>query len=283
MYTVSAAIERFLGRITLTDAKVETAARRAATIQNLAQRRLNVLEVFPTGSLVRGTALRGQSDLDVFLVLHHGEHARDRTPTEFLNEVRVALSGYNARLVRRNGQAVSLYFQTWPNVDVVPAVRVVDEGRFRYHDIPDMNRDAWISTNPASHTQQVLALPSHGVDRVRMFKAWNHAHGGYFQSYHLEVFALRAPPVTGDRPWDLFRMFDSALESFDELIWDASGRAFVDDYLRGDNRSEARKRLETARDLACDAWHMTYGPRNEHRQAIEVLRRVFPRDFPNYG
>ncbi|MDD9939090.1 MAG: nucleotidyltransferase [Myxococcales bacterium] len=283
VHTVSAAFHRFLGRIGLSGTHHQTAGKRADTTWRLAHRRLNVVDAFPTGSVVAGTALKARSDLDVFLVLHYSDHAAGRTPTEFLNVVRSALSSYNARLVRRNGQAVTLYFQSWPSVDVVPAVMVTECGEFRYYKIADMNRDVWIATNPHAHSHHMQRLSRRALDRIQLLKAWNAVHSAYFQSHHLETLALLAPPVTGDTSWDLLMAFDAVRSNLDRSIVDASGLGYVDDYLDGAARLEARKRIQTATDLAREAWYLTYGRNNEHRRAIEILGRIFGSDFPSYG
>ena len=80
------------------------------------------------GSIPKYTALSGYADVDVLVALHYGQHIKDRRPSAVLSTLKTAL-GPGAGAVRRNGQAVTVKFQSWPNVDAVPASRVVgDDG-----------------------------------------------------------------------------------------------------------------------------------------------------------
>ena len=115
-----------------------------------------------------------------------------------------------------------------------------------------------------------------------MVKFWNHGHSEYLQSYHIEVMALRAftAPLT-DVPWDVFAYFKQAATLIASPLWHDGPQA--DDYLSWQDRHEATKRLEMARDLARDAWHATYGSNSDHRTAIGKWRQIFGDKFPAYG
>jgi hypothetical protein len=101
------------------------------------------------GSIPRFTALKAHADVDVMAVLHFGKHIKDRNPSEVLLNVKNALGTGQAGRGRRNGQAVTVTFQSWPNVDVVPASRLTNnDGVVTGYEIPDMNREVWLPTNP---------------------------------------------------------------------------------------------------------------------------------------
>jgi tRNA nucleotidyltransferase (CCA-adding enzyme) len=123
--TVSDSINKFIENISLTGNQSDIAEKRATSIVNLLSKEFNILEAFPMGSLITQTSLKGHADVDVMVVLHYGEHIKDKTPTDLLQDIRDVLSGYNTKQAKKNGQASTLYFQSWPNVDIVPSSRYV--------------------------------------------------------------------------------------------------------------------------------------------------------------
>ncbi|KJF93245.1 hypothetical protein UB39_16075 [Photobacterium angustum] len=150
-YTIPVSFDKFIEKISVTGNQAEIAESRCKSIVSMLDKELNILEAFPFGSLVSGTSLCGFADADVMLVLHYGDHAENNSPTEFLQSVRDKLSRYNTRMAKKNGQAITLYFKTWPNVDIVPAYRVSDNGSFYCYKIPNANDDSWIETSPKIH------------------------------------------------------------------------------------------------------------------------------------
>jgi hypothetical protein len=61
-------------------------------------------------------------------VLHFGKHIKDRLPSEVLLNVKNALGTGRAGEGRRKGQAVTVTFESWPSIDVVPASRIAKDG-----------------------------------------------------------------------------------------------------------------------------------------------------------
>lgn len=285
-YTVPYSFTKFFEEIAIDGALIDTANTRRDRIVELLEDGFHIMEAFPTGSLVRGTALSGRADVDVMTILHYGEHIENKSPRQVLEDVRNHLSSYNARLVRKNGQAVTLYFKTWPNVDIVPAKRVANAGVFSHYEIPDMNRGEWIKTNPRTHDAAMSQTSLASRQLIQMVKTWNRAHSEYLQSFHIEVLALIHGPVDpGDWPWTVLKFFETALKSIKSyaLFHPSSGHGLVDDYLSYSDRQEATARIERARDLARDAWYAVYPPNADHAKAIAKYRIIFGGDFPAYG
>ena len=54
----------------------------------------DILKSFRTGSIPRFTAIRGHSDLDLFVVLHFGKHCKEKTPRQVLQAVASPLVVY---------------------------------------------------------------------------------------------------------------------------------------------------------------------------------------------
>jgi len=285
-WTVNAGFESFYAAINLSGDHRSTAnSRRDDVIKTLAKK-LHIVDSYNSGSIHRYTAVTGYADLDVMVALHFGKHVEGNSPAEVLQLVRDALGEYRNN-VRKNGQAVTLHYKTWPNVDIVPASRVVDNyGNVVEYKIPDMNTGLWITTNPKNHTNDITSRSSAtGVyfrRIITMIKWWNKKHSDYLQSYHIEVMALRIfeTEIT-DYSWSVFQFFDKAADLAASPLWHDKG--IVDNYLNYNSREEVVKRLRTASNLARDAWYLTYDDKNDHAGAVAKWRQLFGDKFPSYG
>jgi hypothetical protein len=284
-WTVNSAFDEFFLNINLSGDHRDTANARRDHVVSSLKKELDVIEAFNSGSIHRFTALKGYSDVDVIVALHFGKHIDNRTPIEVLQSVRDALGQYRTN-VRKNGQAVTLYYATWPNVDIVPASHVVDNfGNVLEYQIPDANTQSWISTNPKIHTSDIESKSSICGSSfrkiIKMIKWWNKKHSDYLQSYHVEVIALKVfDSKLDDMPWDVFQYFDKAIPLLSSSLW--HDRGYADSYLSRTDRFEVIKRLETARDTARTAWHLAYKG-NNNAGAIREWRKIFGEKFPSYG
>lgn len=285
-YTVPAAFDQFYNAINLAGDHRNTANARRDRLVSLLSNAFDVLEAFGTGSIPKLTALKGHADLDIMVVLHYGKHIKGRTPAQVLQDVRDALGEYRTN-VRKNGQAVTLYYKTWPHVDVVPVSRTTSEGGQTLHyNVPDIHSGTWIKSTPKRHASAIeqKATECGAAFRriVKMIKWWNLSHSAYLQSYHIEVLALNVlEGPLNDMPWDVFQFFVNARRLLEGPLYHDVG--YVDEYLSYVSRQEVLKRLDTAIDLARAAWYNTYLPQANHREAIRLWRRVFGDKFPEYG
>lgn len=285
-YTVPAAFEQFRENIELSGNHRETATKRKDRIVSLLKDNFEILEAFPSGSIPRYTAVKGYADLDVIVVLHYGKHIKNKKPSEVLQAVRDCLGDYRTN-VRKNGQAVTLYYDTWPNVDIVPASRTVNgDGSVNHYDVPDMNTETWLEARPKKHSNRLNEKNEEcGLEFkriIKMIKWWNHQHSGLLQSFHIETMAIKTFSGTiTDYPWYVYRYFDNAAILAGSPLWYETG--FADAYLDSTTRNEVVKRLETAREKARLAWYLTYGENSDHKRAIEKWREIFGDKFPAYG
>jgi len=283
-YTVAVSFDQFLDKISISGDQHSIAIARRDRVVSLLENTFTIVEAFPTGSIPKRTAVKG-SDLDVIVVLHYSKHIKGKTPTEVLASVQAALTKYRTG-VRRNGQAVTLYYDTWPNVDIVPVSRTDDGSNVLHYNVPDMNQGIWLSSKPKRHAQNIAErVRTFGPEFrrvIRIIKWWNQQHSSYLQSYHLEVMALSSLNGSFDSyPWAVFTVFDRACELVKSpLSYEGS---YVDGYLTQSDRAEALKRLETARDKSRDAWYATHGSNDDHKKAIELWRQIFGDRFPSYG
>lgn len=126
-YTAAHAFDLFYDAINLRGNHRTAANVRKDWVVGRLSRSMDVLEARAIGSIPRYTALAGHADLDILVALHYGKHLKGESPASVLAAVKAAL-GSGAGDYRRNGQAVTVSFQSWPNVDVVPAVRYTSNG-----------------------------------------------------------------------------------------------------------------------------------------------------------
>jgi hypothetical protein len=284
-YTVEGAFTAFYEAINLDGDHRQTANARRDALVALLKEKFDVLEAFATGSIPRFTALNRSADLDVIVALHYGKHIQGKSPSAVLQQVRDALSFKT--LVRKNGQAVTLYYQTWPNVDIVPVARVQDSaGNITHYQVPNANTESWIDARPARHSANVDAKASEcGANFrrvIKMLKWWNETHGDYLQSYHIEVMALEIFYGNSDNtPLEVFRFFSKARPLLASPLFHDLGP--VDGYLSYSDRAEILKRWDWAVTKAGNAWLKAYGSNNDQKGAIELWREIFGEKFPSYG
>jgi hypothetical protein len=283
---VDSAFTEFHAQINLLGDHRTTASTRKDWIVRRLSPYYNILDAFAIGSIPKYTALRDHADLDVMVVLHFGEHIRGKTPAKVLEDVRTML-GTGAGSVRRNGQAVTMRFKSWPNVDVVPAsVSYADHIKktVDHYNIPDMHRGVWLRTRPRKHAKAIeSAATSNGPQFrqvIKMVKEWNRRQVVRLQSYHVEVIALKMRSDFDDYSWAVYQWFETAKEH----IWSCyQNGQDITDYFATGQRTVMLELLKQAEDLAHEAWYLTYNGRARDKEAIACWRKVFGQRFPAYG
>jgi Second Messenger Oligonucleotide or Dinucleotide Synthetase domain len=285
-YSVTYSFEKLRENIEVSSYDRDVAAKRRDRLVTLLDNDFDILEAFTTGSLPKYTAVKGHADLDIIVALHFSKHIKDKMPSRVLQAVQESLSSYRTR-VRRNGQAVTLFYDTWPNVDIVPASQIWDSaGNVVGYNIPDMNREIWLNSQPKKHAEAMTRkneLCGENFKRiVKMFKWWNHQHSSILESFHIEVLAMNT--FTGSLsayPWDIYQLLKGARESLDSSLWHDGIR--IDDYLTYQGREDIKARLDTAVEKASAAWYKTYGTNEDDEGAIRLWRQIFGEEFPAYG
>lgn len=280
--TVSMAFDKFRENIEVSTYNREIATKRKDGLVSLLERHFEILDAFPSGSLPRYTAVKGHADLDIIVVLHFNKHIEGRLPSEVLGSIQKALSHY-VTSVRRNGQAVTLSYETWPSVDIVPVARVTNkDGSIHSYDVPDMNSEKWITSRPRKHSNKMSDKNKQNEKFkrfVKMVKWWNHQNQSLLQSYHIEVLSLELfDEDAGEYPWALSKFFDEARGMISNDFWYED--SYVGDYLSYTDKQEVLKKMSHANSLALSAWYAGYN--GEDKEAIDYWRQIFGKEFPSY-
>jgi hypothetical protein len=284
--TVETAFNAFYEQINLGGDHRETANTRKDDVVAILKKDFEVLDAFATGSIPKFTALNGNADLDVMVVLHYGKHIKGKTPSQVLESVQKSLAEFRTN-VRKNGQAVTLYYKTWPNVDIVPACRVTNnDGSVNYYEVPNAHNGTWIQARPRKFANEIEAKAKECGQNfrriIKITKHWNLKHSEFLSGYHMEVLALNVfSGNLDDTSWNVFQFFDNARPLLQSSLWHELG--YVDDYLSYSDRAEVLKRIDTAMTKSRDAWYLTHGGRGDHKGAIELWKQVFGDRFPSYG
>lgn len=285
-YTVAVSFDRFYDNINLGGDHRDIANTRRDDIVATLSKSFEILDSFSTGSIPKFTALKKHADLDVMVVLHYGKHIKNKTPTQVLQSIRDSLAEWRTG-ARRNGQAVTLHYKTWPNVDIVPVCEVThSDGSFSHYNVPDSNTDSWIESRPkafASAIEEKSVECGKNFRRIiKMIKHWNRFHGDFLRSYHIEVLAVKVfNSNLDDTPWHIYKFFEDARAFLQGPLWYDTGIA--DDYLSWSDRLEIIKRFDKAIAKSRTAWWKTYDTNNDHKGSIELWQQIFGEDFPNYG
>jgi hypothetical protein len=291
--SVLAGFKEFIKAISISgDQQATSTARKDRIVSLLEKENFTVIDAFPTGSIPKKTGVKC-CDLDVMVVLHYTLHIKDKLPSQVLQAVRDALAEYRTN-VRKNGQAVTLYYESWPNVDIVPVYRNDNDDRtVNHYGVPDMNStpESWITSRPRRHASAIddraAAFGREFRHIIRMAKWWNQKHSDYLQSYHIEVLALQAISGTFSTYSEgMYNFFSSAYSSLSATSYTANlwyEDSWVDSYLSSSDRQEVTKRLKTARDLAYEAWNAIAGSNSDVEEAVNLWQRIFGDKFPNFG
>ncbi len=285
-YTIPVSFDTFASNIEVSGYNREVAKGRENKVKSLLEDRFEILDIFSIGSLPKYTAVKNHADLDIFVVLHYSKHIKDREPSAVLLSVKNVLKDY-AVSVRRNGQAVSLSFKTWPDVDIVPVYRNVNSDKtVNYYSVPNMHTERWIKSQPRLHASKMSkknnsdACGSKFKRVVKMAKWWNYENGGYLSSYHIETMALDTlfNEIT-DYNWTIYYLFKQIQEKVHKNIHD--GIAHISSDLTSAQKEAFDQRLSNAvRRLGEARDYITNG---NNEKAIEKYRVVFGTNFPSYG
>lgn len=166
-----------------------------------------VLDVKTSGSFAKGTAVRGGTDIDLFISLSSSLQTPLKQVYDTLHST-VTVAGYVAR---RQNVSIGLAVGQW-KVDLTPGRRQDQFGN--YHSLWSNKTGSWLQTNITEHCRVVSG--SGRLDEIRLIKIWRNQHGLDFSSFYLELFVIEA--LKGARAANLQQNIVKVLETIRDKI-----------------------------------------------------------------
>jgi predicted nucleotidyltransferase len=212
------AFSQFDRRIQPSEVQRCLAAKRADRLSHALNHTSSISECHVTGSLVRSTAIRKFSDVDILAIFDSRRDLPMADPGDLL-ELTYSISAVLARTITRNTNTITLNFSKWPNVDILPALihgASDDMGALQIpagsgiwgHYYPGAD-DLLIADGVRRHGPRFKAV-------VRTFKWWNKMNGEIMRSFEVErlardTFAEGLPKS----PQAVHMIFAAAIEACD--------------------------------------------------------------------
>ncbi len=287
--TVAQAFNEFKDKIKLTSSQEETVRNRRQTAHNYLASHFDSTSTMPLlrttliGSAQRDTIIRPLDDIDILAVFENKEHIFETYRNDsfaFINRVRNALNQYEVQLVGTRGQAVRLFYQNRPHVDIAPVFKWSTGG----YGLPD-GSGGWITTDPDFHLQWINTKNQELNYRlnpiIRMIKRWNNTYETKLKSFHLEMMVANTFTSLGNDSREALEMFFDSAPSLMRTI-DPSGRGGdLSVYLTATNRQLITNRFNRYKNKCAEANRLEIN--GNHRDSIEKWREIFGNDFPTYG
>lgn len=137
----------------------------------------------PSGSFAKGTAIRGGTDIDIFVSLsHQTEASLENIYTTLFN--RLYHAGFEPR---QQNVSIGIKLNGY-SVDVVPARRQSHVGEF--HSLWRRRAKTWTQTNINTHINTIRN--SGRAEEIMILKLWRRQNGLVFPSFLLELVTIEA-------------------------------------------------------------------------------------------
>ncbi len=139
--------------------------------------------VLLSGSIAKGTAIKGTADLDLFISLKANTPASLKEIYYFLND-HFTKAGFETRT-----QNVSIGINyKGKKIDLVPGK--IQKGFLNYHSLYKSKKDSWIQTNIIKHIS--LVKNSGRINEIKAIKIWRELNELDFSSIYLELSVIEA-------------------------------------------------------------------------------------------
>ena len=155
-------------------------------------------DVYPSGSFAKGTAVRGSTDLDLFVSFHPDTPGNLKELYSGLFS-HFASSDFHPRIQNVSFRIVIAQLK----MDIIPGRK--QSGSTNDHSLYRTKLDSWTQTNVQAHID--LVRSSSRTEEIRLAKIWRDLHSLELSSFLLELCVLEA--VRGAPKGDLGRNFNS--------------------------------------------------------------------------
>lgn len=167
--------------------------------------------IYQVGSLMKGTAIKGKSDLDIFISIRPECKCSLR---QIANELfRYVTDYFGSENVRKQSASIGLKIG---NVDVDLVVGKRQDRFSNDHSIYRFKRDSWTQTNVCA---QISRIRKSGLaDFIKLIKIWRDCHGLSLPSMNIELAVLRVllpynfPIFLSDGFFEILRWLSNSFE-----------------------------------------------------------------------
>jgi hypothetical protein len=142
-----------------------------------------IVDIRPSGSFAKGTAVHGGTDIDIFISLTSTLSVALQSIYDTLFNA-LSQAGYAAR---RQNVSIGIAVGGW-KVDVTPGRRQDQYGH--YHSLWSNKTSSWLQTNINEHIRVVS--DSGRLNEIRLIKIWRNRFGLDWPSFYLELFVIDA-------------------------------------------------------------------------------------------
>lgn len=282
--SVNEAFDVFDQRIRLTDDALKFALDEASAISRLISTNPAIKSCIITGSLVRSTAIKEFSDVDIIAILDDIYKSDALTPAKAMSLV-AHVAGRHMHQITDSGNSISGLSENGIKVDVLPAIIAhADQGGNEVYQIPAATRSAWQKYSPDAQTQGIAEIDMRVGPRfkqlIRAIKWWSGMNGKPVRSHEIEVLASRAFDAgIPELPQAVVVFFDFAIEDLHD-----SSRGMEPVVCNSNLHSSVKvalSKLHSAGDLAKHARKVEMAAPSNAPQAIHLWRGLFGEQFPD--
>jgi hypothetical protein len=199
--------------------------------------------------------------------------------------VREALTANRVETIGARGQAVRLFYDSAPHVDITPAFRVFDLFRKQQGYYIPRGDGGWQQTDPYVHhdfmAKRNQELDGHLKRVVRLLKRWNRVHSARLESFHLEVITQAVFATLGTNSREAVAVFFRHAGSHLHVDDPAGYSGDLASTLSYSQEQAIRQSFQTAQAHADSARQAEAN--GKVQEAIRQWRIVFGDEFPAYG
>ena len=246
---------------------------------------------FLTGSYFRKTIIRPIDDIDLYVRVHYGKHAENRSPISILRLMASAIRRRYPNNTKVNVDAPCIVVKFWDyKFEIVPAVGYSDNSEL--YSIPAPGSKEWMDCYPNVPDKWLSACNqvnnSLFIPLIKMLKQWNRHNTVELKSFHLELLTEKVFGAVTDIysfPQGIFDWMYSVRDwvwgnNFPFVLEPGKNHTYVDDYLyeKPFRLRVVRNKLDAGLKRAERAWN--FYQKGRYGAAKRVWNGMFGPKFP---
>lgn len=294
--TVKQAFEKMLSNLNLTPIQRTSIQTARATIDQTLKNDPKIHLVssqqpsFLTGSYSRNTIIRPVDDIDLYVKVHYGHHAKEKNPRGVLILMRRALGKrYPQTKINVDSPCVVIKFMGF-KFEIVPAVGYSDDDQM--YMVPGAGCRSWVHCYPHVPNTWLTNLNHYNNEKfvplIKILKQWNRFNKVGLKSFHLELLTgmvFNSVSEIDNYPQGVFDWFHFVSDWIHNnnsqfILEPGKTYLYVDQYLYDNNfrLRVVRKKLKIALRRARDAYFSWVD--GKELKAKRLWRQMFGEMFP---